>query len=96
MQHADMPDWFLRLTVPSDPKFVETVRGLTAFVAGEARLSRDDVLKIGQAVDWVTAQGLMASAGDGRGIEVWTSTALPAAWPACVKTPSAAGNICRA
>jgi hypothetical protein len=71
MQHADMPDWFLRLTVPSDPKFVETVRGLTAFVAGEARLSRDDALKIGEAVDWVTAQGLMASAGDGRGIEVW-------------------------
>jgi hypothetical protein len=71
MQHLEMPDWFLRLTVPGHQKFAETVRGVTAFVAGEARLPRDEALKLGQAVDWVAERGLMASAGEGRGIEVW-------------------------
>ena len=71
MHHTDMPDWFLRLTVPSDPRFVEAVCELAGFVADETRYTHDEAVGIRQAVDWTVRRAVGASAGDGRGIEVW-------------------------
>ncbi len=70
MQNAEMPDWFLRLTVPSDPKFVETVCELTGAVATLAHCGPDEARDINRAVDWTITRAAKAAAGDDRGIDV--------------------------
>jgi hypothetical protein len=71
MPHTDTPDLFLRLTVPSDPRFVETVGELAGVIAERTCGTREGAAELQRAVDWTTTQAMTASAGDSRGIEVW-------------------------
>ena len=65
-----MPDWFLRVTVPGDPAFVETIADLTRAVVDlvpcEAACARDACL----AVQRASAHAIETSGGDERGVEV--------------------------
>ena len=70
MQNAEMPNWFLQLTVPSHARFVETVCELTGAVTSLTHCGSDDARDIAQAVNWTITRAVEASAGNGREIQV--------------------------
>lgn len=65
-----MPNWFFRLRMPSDPRFVETVRDLVGRIADRSRYTPHEALEIGQAVEWATVYAVKVSASSNHDIDV--------------------------
>lgn len=74
MQNPETRDWLLRVRVPSDPRFVETVRDLAGRIADRTHYTPREAMEIGQAVEWATVYAVKTSAGCNRDVDVRFAT----------------------